>query len=177
LGLPPITLPSNIRANKAKEAYKWLADRLTILKDGPHEIQDFQKWNAQAIYFYDADGNIVECIARRKLSNDSHTPFNPDSFLNISEIGIPVTNIAQIYKSLKATVDLPIYDGSFERFCAIGDENGLFIGINKEIKDWFPTGDTAYSSAFEIKFIEQGISYFMEFKNGVLKAIGNASMG
>ncbi|WP_141402477.1 VOC family protein [Sediminicola luteus] len=176
-GFTPYHFAINIPANKAKEAHRWLAGRLPILKDGPHEIQDFQKWNAQAIYFYDADGNIVECIARRNLRNESQRPFDESALLNISEIGVPVTDIAQTYKSLRSTVDLPIYDGSFERFCAMGDENGLFIGINKHIKDWFPTGDTAYSSTFEIEFEEQGISYSMDFKNGVLKGAGNTSMG
>lgn len=46
-----------------------------------------------------------------------------------------------------------------------GFVNILFICINKHVKDWFPTGDKSCSSAFKIKFRENGCEYELEFIN------------
>lgn len=165
----PYHFAINIPNNKETEALKWLKDRVEILKDGKSEIQDFDFWNAKAIYFYDADKNIVEFIARKNMQNESDQDFSVKSLLEISEIGMPVNDIEPIFKSLNKITDIEMFDGGFERFCAIGDENGLFICINKHLKDWFPTGDSAYSSDFEIKIIEQGREYELEFRNQVIK--------
>jgi len=156
----------NIPANQEKEALEWLKKRVKIIKDDQSEIQYFDFWNAHAIYFYDADGNIGELIARKTLDNASNLPFNKNSLLGISEIGIPTTDIARDYKILQDATGIPIYSGSLERFCAIGDANGLFIAINKNLKkEWFPTQDTPMSSDFRIKFIEQGKSYTFVYEN------------
>lgn len=169
----PYHFAINIPSNKEEEALNWLKSSVTILKHGKNEIQDFDFWNAKAIYFYDTDNNIVELIARKNLKNDSKELFSSRSLLEISEIGAPVHDIERTYATLKSYVDIPIFDGSFERFCAIGDEIGLFIFINKNIKDWFPTNDRAYPSYFEIEFEENGKDYKMEFKNENFKAIVN----
>ncbi|UCD61428.1 MAG: VOC family protein [Flavobacteriaceae bacterium] len=169
----PYHFAINIPSNKEEEALKWLKSRVTILKDGKNEIQDFDFWNAKAIYFYDMDNNIVELIARKNLKNESKELFSSKSFLEISEIGTPANDIEKTYKTLKSYVDIPIFDGGFERFCAIGDEVGLFICINKNIKDWFPTNDRAYSSYFEIEFEENGRDHKMEFKDENFRVVAN----
>ena len=142
-----------------------------ILKDGTRDIQDFKSWNARAIYFYDADKNIVELIARKNLKNQSTSLFSAHALLNLSEIGLAVNAIEPIYNQLIEIVKLGIYDGGFERFCAIGDEQGLFICINKQVKDWYPTSDKAYSSEFAIAFTENGAAYSLEFRNGRLEPV------
>ena len=125
----PYHFAINIPCNQENEALKWLQERVEILKDGNNEIQDFDFWNAKAIYFYDIDKNIVELIARKNLLNQSTKMFTTNALLEISEIGVPVNNIESTYNNLKEIVGLKIFDGGFERFCAIGDENGLFIGL------------------------------------------------
>ena len=42
----------------------------------------------------------------------------------------------------------PIYDGTLQRFAAIGDEEGLFIIVNHN-KKWMPTNDLAQLIDFE----------------------------
>lgn len=160
----PYHFAINIPANQAAAALTWLSSRVEILKDGTSEIQQFKKWNAEAIYFYDKDQNIVELIARKTLNIQSAEIFSPKSLLSISEIGAPVDDLPAIFESLQSIVSIPIYDGSLERFCAIGDENGLFIFINKTIKDWFPTGEKAYSAPFEIVLEERGEEYRLGFE-------------
>ncbi len=161
----PYHFAINIPSNKELESLEWLKQRLDILKDGDSEIVDFVSWNAKAIYFYDADQNIVELIARKNLNNTSNVVFDQDSFLGISEIGVPTTNIEDKFTQLNTKCELEIFDGSFERFCAIGDENGLFISINKEIKKWFPTNELAYSSNFETIIMVKENRYKVDFKD------------
>ena len=169
----PYHFAINIPSNKVKEALDWLKSSVTILKDGENEIQnfDFDLWNAKAIYFYDHDKNIVEFIGRKNLGNESNEDFSANSLLEISEIGIPVNDIKSTYKTLKEISNIEIFDGGFERFCAIGNESGLFICINKNIKDWYPTGDKAHSSQFEIRFEEKRQEYEMAFIDGKIKPI------
>lgn len=155
----------NIPANKEKEALEWLKQRVEVLTFEGNEIQYFDFWDAKAIYFYDKDKNIGEFIARRTLKNDSTEPFDVNSLVEISEIGIPTNDIARDYESIKNKSGLPIFSGSLERFASVGDENGLFIMINKEIKkEWFPTSDEPFSSDFSIQFSEGDKSYTLEYE-------------
>ena len=163
--MTPYHFAINIPSNKYIEAHEWLKQRVEVLKDGAHEIQDFDFWNAKAIYFYDADHNIVELIARKNLDNPSDQSFSTTQFLEISEIGVPCSVIEHQFNRLHSLTGIEIFDGGFERFCAIGDENGLFICINKHKKDWFPTDDKAFSSEFQIEFMEKGNDYHLGFKD------------
>ncbi|MBV1924207.1 MAG: VOC family protein [Flavobacteriaceae bacterium] len=167
----PYHFAINIPANKEVEALDWLKSKVTILKDEANEIQDFESWNSKAMYFYDEDKNIVELIARKNLQNNSVEIFDSNFFLNISEIGLPTFDIEKEFNILHKQSGIEIYDGGFERFCAIGDENGLFICIDKKQKDWFPTNDKAYSSDFEVQFKEKGKEYSIQYKNNELKSI------
>jgi catechol-2,3-dioxygenase len=169
----PYHFAINIPSNKEYEALEWLKSRVEILKEEGNEIQDFDFWNAKAIYFYDKDKNIVELIARKNLNNLSNQKFDSNQFLQISEIGLPTLNIENEFKQLKSLTGIEIFDGGFERFCAIGDENGLFICINKKVKYWYPTNDKAFSSEFEIRLLEKGNEYRIAYKNEKIKAVAN----
>lgn len=161
----PYHFAINIPSNKEEEALKWLKSRRTVLKDGADEIINFTAWNAKAIYFYDEDKNIVELIARKNLHNPSDQEFGSEQFLEISEIGVPTADIESAFHTLRSIVDIAIYDGGFENFCAIGDENGLFICIDRESKNWYPTHDKAFPSPFRIKFLDKGKPYGIRFIN------------
>ncbi|GAA4277673.1 VOC family protein [Aquimarina mytili] len=167
----PYHFAINIPSNKEDEAFNWLKKRVDVLKDGNHTIIDFVNWNAKAMYFYDADYNIVELIARKNLNNASTRSFDQNSFLEISEIGIPTTSIKREFTLLNENCGLEVYDGSFERFCAVGNDNGLFICINKNTKKWYPTNDKAYSSDFEMIIEENGKTYSIEYRKEELKAL------
>ena len=162
----PYHFALNIPSNQEKEALNWLKERVAILSDEGNEIQDFYNWNAKAIYFYDADRNIVEFIARKNLKNEAHEDFGASSLLEVSEIGMPVTDIKGTYTKLNTLSNLKIYDGGFGKFCAIGDEHGLFICIDKKAKGWYPTDDKAHSSRFEILFKDKDVEFAFEFLEG-----------
>ncbi|SMO76095.1 VOC family protein [Solitalea koreensis] len=160
----PYHFAINIPANKDEEALKWLKQRVKILADNGHDLIDFKSWNAKAMYFYDSDKNIVELIARKNLKTEMNEPFNQTHFLGISEIGLSVQNIEETYLAIKAIKELSIYDGNFDKFCAVGDEQGLFIIIDQNKKGWFPTNDFANTSNFKISG-----DINLEFQNGQIK--------
>ncbi|KXX71121.1 VOC family protein [Flammeovirga sp. SJP92] len=153
----PYHFALNIPFELVEQAVSWLKKRVTILKEGTSDIQDFSAWKAKAIYFYDKDQNIVELIGREDVKGNPHDTFNAAAVISISEIGVPSKNIEKVYQSLVNinSSELPIYDGSFQRFCAVGDPEGLFICINNEKKGtWFPTEDAAYASSFKVEILE-----------------------
>jgi catechol-2,3-dioxygenase len=119
------------------------------------------------MYFYDPDKNIVEFIARKGLKVNGKLPFGPKEFVSISEIGLSLPDIKTGYNTLNQMKKLPVYDGDFDKFCAAGDEHGLFIIVNRNSKTWFPTEDKSETA----DFIMSG-DYNIEFTAGVIKRKG-----
>lgn len=64
-----------------------------------------------------------------------------------------------------------MYDGSFGRFLAAGNVNGLFIIIDKTKKRWFPTNEEAFFSDFKLMVEIHQQSYLIAYKSGKLKII------
>lgn len=165
----PYHIAINIPSNKEMEAWDWLKSKVDLLQHEGETLVNFPKWNATALYFYDLDMNIMELICRKNLDSNSENSFSEKDFLHLSEIGIPVQNIEPVYKVLNSQLDLEIYDGDNNRFCAIGEETGLFIVIDKHQKKWFPTDDIPYSSDFEaIVETARDDKNIVSFKSGFL---------
>lgn len=164
----PYHFAFTIPANKTEEALKWLKTKVKILKDGNDEIIDFPAWNANSIYFYDSDKNILEFIARKNLDNHSTADFTSESLLEISEIGIPTEDFSAKYDFLTNEVGLAKYSGGTDTFCAIGSEEGLFILIDKNRKDWFPLNDKAFTADFKVRIENKGEMHTIEYTNEVL---------
>lgn len=144
----PYHFAFNIASNKIKEALAWLKSRVSIIKNKGDDMLDFPAWNAESIYFYDPDKNIVEFIARKNLDNKTTGDFSADDIFEISEIGVATKDFSDKFKSLTAISGVSKFSGGDEVFCAIGSELGLFILIDKNRKDWFPGNDKAFSSEF-----------------------------
>ncbi|QHI38712.1 hypothetical protein IMCC3317_41060 [Kordia antarctica] len=147
----PAHFAINISSYKIKEALQWILKRTNILWCEGEQIADFSNWNAAALYFYDSAKNIVEFIARKDLDIVNTHPFSASDLLNISEIGIVSNDNEAIYEQLNAMRSIPIYDGNLDRFCALGNEEGLFILVNNTKKKWFPTQEEALVADFYIK--------------------------
>lgn len=156
----------NIPAFSVEAAHRWLTGKVDFLTWEGEDILLFNDWKAQAIYFKDADGNIVEFIARDAVGFQNENTFSTKSVLNISEIGIGSSNIPEIVNALNAIKPITLFDGNIERFCALGDEEGLFIVANSNLKTWMPTGDTIMTADFEIYG-----TYNFSFNNGKINVI------
>ena len=154
----------NIPSNQAHQALDWLKQRVQILDHKGYEIVPFVDWNAEAIYFYDNDNNIVEFIARKNLNNQINTPFSEQNVIEVSEIGLPVINVESVYNSIRKKFPIEIYSGSLNLFCAAGDERGLFIIIDNTLKKWIPRDDEAFSSPFivDLEFADEEFQLIYE---------------
>jgi len=164
--IKPSHLAFNIPSNAIYDALIWLRKRTEVLDCEGKKIADFSNWKAKAIYFYDADNNIIEFIARERIDKESDFAFTARTILSISEMAIATDNIEVIYDSINKIRPIPIFDGDFNRFCALGNDEGLFILVDKNKKKWYPTMEEAFTSDFIIKG-----DYNFAFTNGKIKEL------
>lgn len=161
----PYHFAFHISAGQEEKALTWLKERVDLLRMNQEEIVNFPAWNARSLYFYDEDKNIVEFISRRDLFPSTTQSFSEKSIAGISEIGMATADVEEKFRFLNTNFGLQKFSGDYERFCATGDDEGLFIVINKNLKDWIPTGDPAFASPFEIEFSIARASSRVAFKN------------
>lgn len=152
----PYHFAINIPSFHEKEALQWLQHRVELLPFQGQALVDFPAWSAKAMYFYDPAGNIVELIARRNLGLRAPLPFSAKSLLEVSEIGMAPDSIEETYHTLHKNCAMEIFDGNLDTFCAIGDEYGLFIAVDKQRKLWMPTDDEVFSSPFAVVMMTAG---------------------
>jgi catechol-2,3-dioxygenase len=108
----------NVAPGRFAEAVAFAAERVELL----HDDVPFADWRARSAYFYDPGGNIVELIARERAPGS-------DLFLEVSEIGLPVADVAAAVRFLESDLGLPHFSGDRREFSAVGDDRGLFIVV------------------------------------------------
>lgn len=147
----PYHFAINIPSNKENEVLNWLREKARIIMHNNQEMIDWPDWNAKAIYIYDHDNNVVEFIARKNLGYTESMPFIPTQILGVSEIGMAVNDVQDTLRKLNRAYKLPVFSKIENHFCAAGDENGMFIIIDKNMQGWFPNNDKAHTSDFVLQ--------------------------
>ena len=130
-----------IPSNQLQAALSWLQEKTELIKapDGTI-IQHFEDWNADSFYFYDASGNIAECIVRYDLENQTAEDFDITQFLCVNEMGMPTNDISTTNKLLEQGMKSSHWKGNFSRFSTHGSLEGMILLPNYEVKEtWFPT--------------------------------------
>jgi catechol-2,3-dioxygenase len=132
------TIPRNqLAAGKG-----WLTGRAALLtQDGDDEFSS-ALWQAQQVYFRDPAGNILELIARQTLDNAATATFDARQLLNVSEVGLPTTDVPGTVAALCREFGLAVYGDASDTFTAVGDANGLLIVVQAG-RHWFPTTSPA----------------------------------
>lgn len=161
----PYHIAFHIPARQEELALVWLEERVEILPDGDQKLIDFPAWKAKSMYFYDRDKNIVEFISRTHLFEPTSEEFSATNILGISEIGLATNDVHEKFNFLNDHFGLTKFTGDYEHFCATGDDEGLFIIINKAQKDWIPAGNKAFASEFDIKISVQNAIFGASYKN------------
>lgn len=161
----------NIPENQLAEAKASISAKLNLISLNGEDEFDFRSWNAHSIYFYDPSGNIVELIARHNLNNSSSEEFSGKSILCVSEIGLPVSDPANFFEEINREYKIPLFSGDKKEFCAAGDDNGLFIIVNKGRK-WFPDCGPARIFPLVINILSEKIKE-TEFENLPYKIISS----
>ncbi|GAA4325938.1 hypothetical protein GCM10023115_39700 [Pontixanthobacter gangjinensis] len=164
----PYHIALHVPDNQEKEALEWLESIVPVLDYNTDKIIDFSNWEAKSVYFYDRDHNIMEFISRREFHAPESAIFNADNIVGVAEIGLVTNDITSKFEKLNLECNLNRFDGDFERFCAIGEASGLLITIDGDKKDWFPTGDKAHGSDFELEFEHSKNKYQLEFSKDKL---------
>ncbi|WP_228011950.1 glyoxalase [Flavobacterium hungaricum] len=155
----------NIPNNKLDEAIQWCKNKVDLISiEDQNFIANFENWNANASYFYDNNGNLLEFIARHDLDNSQMAAFSSKSILNISEIGIVNENPLELGKQLAAKHGLEFFskNTNSEIFAAIGDDEGLLIMV-KPNRNWYPTQTPSESNKTEIRIENNGNQIELKF--------------
>jgi catechol-2,3-dioxygenase len=108
----------NVAPHRFEEAVAFAAQRVELL----HKDVAFESWRARSAYFHDPAGNIVELIARERAPGG-------ELFLEVSEVGLPVTDVGAAVDFLESEVGLEHFSGDRKEFSAVGDDRGLFIVV------------------------------------------------
>ena len=143
----------NIPENKLDEAIEWCKNKVgLIVIEDQNVIANFETWNANAVYFYDNNGNLLEFIARHDLDNTATENFSSKSILNISEIGIVTENPLELGNQLieKHALEFFSKNNNSDVFSALGNDEGLLI-IVKPNRNWYPTQTPSQSNPTEIR--------------------------
>ena len=154
----------NIPCNQIREAHEWLKNKVEIIPvDNKNIIADFSNWNAEAVYFYDHQNNIIEFIARRDLNNGSANEFTQASILAISEVGIVTENVTAEIRELKEIYSIDFFEKQppMKNFAALGDDEGLFIVVSNN-RPWYPTTIVSSIHWMKVNFIQGDHSFTLE---------------
>lgn len=102
----------NIPANRFKEAKEWIMSRVPLLTaDGEDEIY-FEGIDASSLYFYDADENVIELIARHSINPENNIEsFSSNEFLGIGEMSLTVEDPSLVATALE-TIGVRRRDGN-----------------------------------------------------------------
>ncbi|MFD1032227.1 serine hydrolase [Metaplanococcus flavidus] len=95
----------NIPGNQFTLAKGWAKSRVELNRqEGMDEIY-YANFDADAFYFQDPAGNIVEFLGRRNV--DKMGDFTVDSLLNISEVSITTPHVAEVGKGIE-DMEIPV---------------------------------------------------------------------
>ncbi|MBI5706898.1 MAG: glyoxalase/bleomycin resistance/dioxygenase family protein [Armatimonadetes bacterium] len=134
---PPATyhLAFDIPCNQIASALDWVQERTEVLATSGVKLHSFASWNAEAFYFKDPAGNILECIARHGLDNARPGEFDSAGLLYVSELGVPVLDVSAALTQLRAA-GLPVYGSPAADFAAVGEAGALAIVVS-DGREWF----------------------------------------
>ena len=158
----PYHFAFNIPENQHQQALEWLSEKVDLFDYKGDRVVHFANWDAHAIYFADADGNILEFIARHTLDNASSESFHPSLMTEISEIGAPTGNLPELRKELKELTGLSEYSDFSDSFTAIGDARGLIILVPTD-RNWMPTEIPSKPAPFTLELKTNGKSQSIFF--------------
>lgn len=155
----------NIPENQLEEAIAWCQNKVSLIHiEDQNVIANFENWNANAVYFYDNNGNLLEFIARHDLQNSQTAKFSSKSILNISEIGIVTENPLELGNQLKQEHGLEFFNknANSDIFAAVGDDEGLLILVTPN-RNWYPTQTPSESNATKISIENNGTLIELQF--------------
>jgi hypothetical protein len=133
--------------NRFDELLAWAGERVELLPnpDTGEPVFDFSDWEAQACYFHDPAGSIVELIAHRGVGETgAQGAFEAAELLGFSELGL-VGNTTAMAGLLRVALGLELWDGTVDeegRLAFVGEPARTLI-LAPPGRGWIPTGRPA----------------------------------
>lgn len=161
----PYHFAFTIPKNKLSQAIEWCSSKVQLIPIvDQHLIATFENWNANAVYFYDNNGNLLEFIARYELNNAQTKPFDSSSIINLSEIGIVHENPLVLGEELIQKYQLAFFDKNENsaNFAVIGNDDGLLIIVPPN-RNWYPTQIPAKSNQTVVRLLHNQIISILAF--------------
>lgn len=146
-----------IPENQLAKGMAWLEPRCPIanIKSSKRKTIQFRNWDAEAFYFFDPAGNILEFIAHHPLENGTDEPFSEEQILQVCEIGLVVPDVTQTVELVGSSLGIHPYISSSGNFAPIGDVQGLLIVVPQD-RVWLPTTDVR-ADVFETDVEAEGL--------------------
>lgn len=160
---PPYHFALHIPAGIETQAADWLDSKTEVLEYDGEKIQQFPAWNAKSLYFKDPSSNIVEFISRPGIA-DNMVGFGPGAVAGLAEIGLAVDDLEGICEVLHSKLGLGKYDKGNDNFCAVGNDDALFICVREKQKTWFPTSVQAERADFAIQTDQGAVIFYRQGK-------------
>jgi hypothetical protein len=117
-------------------ALEWAQQRVDLLGD----VFAFENWDAEAVYFHDPAGSIVELIAHHELEEYGRSgPFAANELVGFSELGIVGDRARELELLERRGVSL--WDGTIDgpdRLAFVG-EKGRTLILASPGRGWLPT--------------------------------------
>ena len=136
-----------VPGNRFAAALEWARARTTLLpaRDSGEVVFDFDFWDAQACYFHDPAGNIVELVSHRGIAeSDAVGAFRGAELAGVSELGL-VGDQRVMAGALAADLALELWDGTLDdpRGLAFVGEKARTLILAPPGRGWLPTGRPA----------------------------------
>ncbi|WP_077324880.1 glyoxalase [Virgibacillus siamensis] len=157
----------NIPRNLFREAKEWTRSKVELNTDDGEDEAHFAFLNANACYFYDPAGNIVEFIARAS-SPASENNFTVKEILNISEINVTTSDVKRAADQLKEA-GVPVrenesLDENSLNFMGEAD-GGAFILLGPAGRRWIFSDK--YSEVHPLKILVNDDLIIEQFADGL----------
>jgi hypothetical protein len=145
-----------VPGNRFDAALAWARARAPLLPDprSGDVLFDFDFWQAQACYFHDPAGNIVELIAHRGIAEtDADGDFRASELVGLSELGL-VGDPPGMADSLARQLGLVVWDGTVEQPGALAfvGERARTLILAPLGRGWLPTGRSAEVHHVDVLF-------------------------
>jgi hypothetical protein len=141
-----------VPGDRFEAALAWIGERVEPLPGSAGNVVfDFEFWSAQACYFHDPAGNIVELIAHGGVGEAGAAgPFRPEELLGLSELGL-VGDSPAMAAGLER-LGLAVWSGSVEEpgSLAFAGTKARTLILAQPGRGWLPTGRAAEQHPAEI---------------------------
>lgn len=129
-----------VPGDRFEAAHAWINARTQLLPHADSTTVEFPAWDAQACYFHDPAGNIVELIAHRGMHEHGTTgPFAPSELIGLSELGL--VGDPQVMAAGLERAGLTLWDGTVNGEKPLGfvGEKARTLILARAGRGWLPT--------------------------------------